>query len=312
MERLARAGRRAASSRATAGTSPPASARRRRADAADGDGRLRRPLATGASSSSATAEALAGARADARRRRAARRRLVVPGHARARARARRAAAAAESALRSTRSSTRRRSHVRARRADADRPGCRELLARFCAIDVRPEGRAGRELPPRVGRPDARLPARRGRDRLLVLVGWALGEYLWEVVADAAEHSAAARSAPTRSDATPAELRCVSSSARGGCGARARRAARQLRRRDRRRRRARARDRVLPRAARRQERRGAREELHRLRRRRAQHDDPALELQDARGRALLRREREDVRAAVAPSSTSTCCSRSAAT
>ena len=25
------------------------------------------------------------------------------------------------------------------------------------------------------------------DRLLVLVGWALGEYLWEVVADAAEH-----------------------------------------------------------------------------------------------------------------------------
>ena len=47
-----------------------------------------------------------------------------------------------------------------------------------------------------------------------------------------------------------------------------------------------------------ERRRAREELHRLGRRRAQHDDPALELQDARGRALLRRQREALRGPLA--------------
>ncbi|MGD0455849.1 MAG: sarcosine oxidase subunit gamma family protein, partial [Solirubrobacteraceae bacterium] len=65
------------------------------------------------------------------------------------------------------------------------PGARELLARFCAIDVRP-GLA----PPGAFRPGsvARTPGYllvEGGDRLLVLVGWALGEYLWRVVADAA-------------------------------------------------------------------------------------------------------------------------------
>ena len=52
-----------------------------------------------------------------------------------------------------------------------------------------------------------------------------------------------------------------------------------------------------RAARHHRRRGAREELHRLGRRRAQHDDPALELQDARGRALLRRLGQALRGAL---------------
>jgi heterotetrameric sarcosine oxidase gamma subunit len=67
------------------------------------------------------------------------------------------------------------------------PGARELLARFCAIDVRPA------VTPRTGfRPGsiARTPGYllvEGKKRLLVLVGWALGEYLWRVVADAAEH-----------------------------------------------------------------------------------------------------------------------------
>jgi glycine cleavage system aminomethyltransferase T len=67
------------------------------------------------------------------------------------------------------------------------PGWRELLARFCAIDPR-EG----SLPVAAFRPGsvARIPGyvlREAPERLLVLCGWALGEYLWEVVADAAEH-----------------------------------------------------------------------------------------------------------------------------
>ena len=65
------------------------------------------------------------------------------------------------------------------------PQARELLARFCAIDVRPA------VTPVAGfRPGsvARTPGYvlvEAEQRLLVLVGWALGEYLWEVVADAA-------------------------------------------------------------------------------------------------------------------------------
>jgi sarcosine oxidase subunit gamma len=65
------------------------------------------------------------------------------------------------------------------------PQARELLARFCAIDVRPA-----VTPPAGFRPGsvARTPGYvlvEAPDRLLVLVGWALGEYLWQVVADAA-------------------------------------------------------------------------------------------------------------------------------
>jgi heterotetrameric sarcosine oxidase gamma subunit len=67
------------------------------------------------------------------------------------------------------------------------PGANELLARFCAIDVRAAA-----MPVAAFRPGsvARTPGyvlREREDRLLVLVGWALGEYLWDVVADAAEH-----------------------------------------------------------------------------------------------------------------------------
>ncbi len=65
------------------------------------------------------------------------------------------------------------------------PGANELLARFCAIDARP-----RAMPIGAFRPGsvARTPGyvlRSAASSLLVLVGWALGEYLWEVVADAA-------------------------------------------------------------------------------------------------------------------------------
>jgi heterotetrameric sarcosine oxidase gamma subunit len=67
------------------------------------------------------------------------------------------------------------------------PGANELLARFCAVDVRPH------VTPVAGfRPGsvARTPGyllRTADDELLVMVGWALGAYLWEVVADAAAH-----------------------------------------------------------------------------------------------------------------------------
>ncbi len=66
------------------------------------------------------------------------------------------------------------------------PDANELLARFCAIDVRP-----RVMPIGAFRPGsvARTPGyvlRSAADSLLILVGWALGEYLWQVVADAAE------------------------------------------------------------------------------------------------------------------------------
>ena len=73
----------------------------------------------------------------------------------------------------------------------------------------------------------------------------------------------------------------------------------LRRGDRRRRLARPGHRLLPaEGARDPRRRDPRAALHRLGRGRAQHHDPALELQDPRGRRVLRRQREAVRGALA--------------
>jgi heterotetrameric sarcosine oxidase gamma subunit len=67
------------------------------------------------------------------------------------------------------------------------PGARELLARFCAIDVRRAVTAlGGFRPGSVARTPGYVLVE-AEDQLLVLVGWALGEYLWQVVADAAEH-----------------------------------------------------------------------------------------------------------------------------
>lgn len=67
------------------------------------------------------------------------------------------------------------------------PYAREVIARFCAIDLRSQ-----VSPPHSFRPGsiARQPGMilvEAPDRFLLLFGWAIGEYMWNVVADAAAH-----------------------------------------------------------------------------------------------------------------------------
>ncbi|MGZ6645841.1 MAG: hypothetical protein ACXVFT_28885 [Solirubrobacteraceae bacterium] len=66
------------------------------------------------------------------------------------------------------------------------PLAREVFARFCAVDLRPQAMpVGGFRPASVARTPGYV-VREGSDRFLMLFGWALGEYMWTVVADAAE------------------------------------------------------------------------------------------------------------------------------
>jgi glycine cleavage system aminomethyltransferase T len=66
------------------------------------------------------------------------------------------------------------------------PEAREVIARFCAADLRPDvSPPGSFRPVSVGRQPGMIVCE-GPERFLLLFGWAVGEYMWTVVADAAE------------------------------------------------------------------------------------------------------------------------------
>ncbi len=67
------------------------------------------------------------------------------------------------------------------------PAAREVFARFSAIDLRPQiTPVGALRPGSVARQPA-IVICEDDDRYLYLFGWATGEYVWSVVADAAHH-----------------------------------------------------------------------------------------------------------------------------
>jgi len=67
------------------------------------------------------------------------------------------------------------------------PQAREVFARFCALDLREVSTPVHGLRPGSVARGPGLVLRESEDRFLMLFGWALGEYMWTVVADAAQH-----------------------------------------------------------------------------------------------------------------------------
>jgi glycine cleavage system aminomethyltransferase T len=67
------------------------------------------------------------------------------------------------------------------------PLARETFARFCALDLRPKVTPVNALRPgSIGRQPG-IVIREDEERYLFLFGWATGEYMWSVVADAGTH-----------------------------------------------------------------------------------------------------------------------------
>jgi glycine cleavage system aminomethyltransferase T len=67
------------------------------------------------------------------------------------------------------------------------PVAREVFARLSALDLRPQiTPVGAVRPGSIGRQPAILICE-AADRFLFLFGWATGEYMWSIVADAGEH-----------------------------------------------------------------------------------------------------------------------------
>jgi glycine cleavage system aminomethyltransferase T len=65
------------------------------------------------------------------------------------------------------------------------PQARETIARFCALDLRPQMAPPQSFRPgSIGRQPGMIVVERP-DRFLLLFGWAVAEYMWTVVEDAA-------------------------------------------------------------------------------------------------------------------------------
>jgi heterotetrameric sarcosine oxidase gamma subunit len=71
------------------------------------------------------------------------------------------------------------------------PLAREVFARFTALDLRPGVTPVHGLRPGSVARNPAVLVREAEDRYLVLFGWALGHYMWTVVADAGKHLGAA-------------------------------------------------------------------------------------------------------------------------
>jgi glycine cleavage system aminomethyltransferase T len=67
------------------------------------------------------------------------------------------------------------------------PLAREVFARFCALDLRPQVTpVGAVMPGSVARQPG-IVVCEGRERFLMLFGWAVGEYMWRQVEEAGRH-----------------------------------------------------------------------------------------------------------------------------
>jgi heterotetrameric sarcosine oxidase gamma subunit len=67
------------------------------------------------------------------------------------------------------------------------PQSREVFARFCALDLRPQATPLAALRPGSIARQPGILIREGEDRFLFLFGWAVGDYMWTVIDDAVRH-----------------------------------------------------------------------------------------------------------------------------